>query len=124
MNVSDVNSSDVTRAQSVAGQNTNTSNFRSDVNRDGVVDSADVALVQSHLGSALLRVGSVSRSAGGFLVQGDGVPSKAHAIQASENPAEGFSTIGSATADEAGRFSYEDTTSTELPRRFYRVLMP
>lgn len=48
-----VSSSDVSQTSGRSGSVVNASTFRSDVNADGVIDSADVVLIQSNVGTAL-----------------------------------------------------------------------
>jgi hypothetical protein len=48
-----VNSSDIAQTQSQSGQAVTSSNFREDVNANGLINSSDIALVQSKSGTGL-----------------------------------------------------------------------
>src|SRR5262249_4171627 len=48
-----VNSADITQTKSQSGAAVNNSNFREDVNTDGLLNSADITLVKSKSGTAL-----------------------------------------------------------------------
>ncbi len=48
-----VNAGDATQTKSRSGQTTDATNFRSDVNTDGVVNAGDTTQVKSHSGNAL-----------------------------------------------------------------------
>ncbi len=71
-----------------------------------------------------IRFTSITKVTGGFLLQGLGVPSGVHRIQATGDLLLPFdpTPIGTATADPSGNFQFTDSTS--LPRRFYRAVYP
>ncbi len=62
---------------------------------------------------------------GHFTLAGVGSPGAEHTIWGSTNPAlGGFSAIGQVTADNSGLWQFEDTQTTNLPSRFYRLSLP
>ncbi len=71
-----------------------------------------------------VSITSITRIAGGFLLQGVGVPSAVHRIQATGSLLQPFdpNPVGTATADGNGNFQFTDNTS--LSQRFYRVVYP
>jgi hypothetical protein len=120
-----VNQTDVNETAAHIGQTISASNFRSDVNRDGHIDSDDVAAVTGRLGSSFVRVTSSEKASNGkYLLRGVGIPSKAHPVQATDNLLQPFGTIGTATADAAGNFQFEDTVPAATRQRFYRLIIP
>ncbi len=70
-----------------------------------------------------IAITAVARSGSTFTIHGLTAPGTAVHIQASNSPGSGFSgSIGSATADNAGVFKFNDATA--LTQRFYRVIYP
>jgi hypothetical protein len=70
-----------------------------------------------------LKVTAVSRPATNhFVVTGKSLPNALVTIQAAPNLQTNFAPIGTATADTAGVFQYDDNTA--LAMRFYRALYP
>jgi glucose/arabinose dehydrogenase len=61
---------------------------------------------------------------GHVIISGFGVPFKDHTIQATVDLAQSFAVIGTATADGAGNFQFEDTTAADFTNRYYRVAFP
>lgn len=71
-----------------------------------------------------IRVSSLTKSSGHFVVQGGGIPSRLHRIKATTNLAQPFAAIGSATTDSAGNLQFDDTAASSYSARFYRVVYP
>src|SRR5207253_2313748 len=70
---------------------------------------------------------SISKTVGGFMLHGFGVPFKVHTIQAVNSITDPFTAqtnIGTATAGGDGAFSFTDSTSSNSTARFYRVTYP
>jgi hypothetical protein len=58
-------------------------------------------------------------------LQGLGVPSGTHTIQASPDLSpNSFTLIGTTTADAAGVLQYDDAGAVGLTKRFYRLSFP
>jgi hypothetical protein len=51
-----------------------------------------------------------------------GTPNRVHSIEASSNPATGWTELGTTNAPASGAFTFIDTNATTAPTRFYRVV--
>ena len=67
---------------------------------------------------------TVTQTNGHVVISGFGVPFKDHSVQATIDLTVPFATIGTATADGAGNFQFEDTGTMDFTNRFYRVAFP
>ncbi len=62
---------------------------------------------------------------GSSLIQFNGIPGRTYTMQYTENlDSPSWQTLGTATADVLGRFSYTDTPPVNSPARFYRSTYP
>ena len=87
-------------------------------------DGADIGAFELEFPHPNVRITSITKTGNSVLLQGLGVPAAIYEIEATEDLAQGFDPdpIGSATAGSNGKFQLIDTTN--LPRRFYRVVYP
>jgi autotransporter-associated beta strand protein len=83
----------------------------------------DVVLTRASPPALIDSIGSTTN---GFeLLQGSGFSNLTYTIQANTNlSTTNWSTIGSATANGSGLFSFTDTNAPSFPIRFYRLLSP
>ncbi len=85
-------------------------------------DNSDIGAFELQLPK--VRITSITKIAGGYLLQGVGVPSAVHRIQATASLLVPFdpNPIATPAADGAGNFQFTDNTI--LTRRFYRAVYP
>jgi hypothetical protein len=84
-------------------------------------DNSDIGAFE--LQPPVLRILSIKKVSGGIRIDGTGVPSAVHRVEATDNLTTMFQQTGTTpAADAVGNFQYTD--STNLPRRFYRVVIP
>jgi CSLREA domain-containing protein len=78
------------------------------------------------LGGTPMRITSIARPPNGHVVlQGLGVASGGHTIQASPDlSADSFVVIGTTTANATGALTYDDAGAVGLTKRFYRLSFP
>ena len=71
-----------------------------------------------------IRIVSITKNGNSILLQGVGVPSAIHKVQATDDLSQPFNPnpIGTPTADSSGNFQFIDTIA--LMKRFYRVVYP
>ena len=71
-----------------------------------------------------IRIVSITKNGNSILLQGVGVPSAIHKVQATDDLSQPFNPnpIGTPTADSNGNFQFIDTIA--LMKRFYRVVYP
>ena len=73
----------------------------------------------------VLKITSIMRQNGHVILQGRGVPSSSHNIEAAADPnGADFGSIGAAISDATGIFQYDDPGAVSLTKRFYRVAFP
>lgn len=91
------------------------------------ISALDVAIAKD-CGVAVapyLEILSTTKLASGhFLVQGLGVPTAIHTVEATDNLALAFIAVGSATADNNGSLDFEDAPGPGVTKRFYRFVYP
>ena len=87
-------------------------------------DGGDIGAFE--FGAQPLRITSITRLTNGHVVlQGIGVPSNAHTIEAAPDPnADSFGSNGSATSDGSGLLQHNDAGAVGLTKRFYRLSFP
>ncbi len=85
-------------------------------------DNSDIGAFEVQLPK--VRISSITKVGGGVLLQGVGVPTAVHRIQATGNLAQPFdpNPIGTPTSDANGNFQFQE--STNLAQRFYRAVYP
>ena len=78
------------------------------------------------LALGLIAIDSIERLANGHIrLQGSGEPGGVYDLQLSPDLASGsFSFLANITADQNGRWQYEDAVAPEIERRFYRLAIP
>ncbi len=89
-------------------------------------DGADIGAfeLQPALSYVLAITSFTKVAGGGFLLQGQGVPNAEHRIEVSSNLSQPYDPdpIGTVTADSMGNIQFTD--STDVARRFYRLVYP
>jgi predicted extracellular nuclease len=92
--------------------------LRSDPNNSRRISDHDAAMVELWLG-VLTRITSIQRDDTEIVLEGDANPGRSHDVERSTNLRE-WQEIGSAAADEAGRFSFRDLNPVS-GAAFYRL---
>jgi autotransporter-associated beta strand protein len=87
--------------------------------------SNDVVLTQLTVSAPPSSSGITKLPNGHMQIGGEGIPGQLYGVQANTNlSTTNWITIGSATADASGRFSFVDTNAPNFSVRFYRFLIP
>jgi plastocyanin len=71
-----------------------------------------------------VTINSVSRKGSGFVINGRTTPNSMVTIHASPDLLLAFTSIGTATADGTGAFTFTDMSAPALQKRFYRATNP
>jgi DNA-binding beta-propeller fold protein YncE len=72
-----------------------------------------------------LKIGSANRPANNhFIISGQALPNALVTIYATTNLANGFTKLGTTTADNTGAYQFDDSTAIGQPARIYRAIYP
>lgn len=75
--------------------------------------------------AAVVKITAITRLASGHtLLQGLGVPSRSHTVQASPDLIVPFAFLANVTAAADGTFQFEDVNAASFMERFYRIIFP